>query len=119
MRTGFGTLNRRAPSGRAPAGAQMQRNLNLMRRAIGGALSVFQLLSEREQRIELFSVLQIKEFRIFRAWIARLAATSVNADESEFGGVFVSKQPGDTDMGGKVPKEILAKGSFYAHVESN
>lgn len=27
-----------------------------------------------------------------------------------FSGVFVSKQKGDTDMGSKVPKDILVKG---------
>lgn len=29
-------------------------------------------------------------------------------------GVFVSKQKGDTDMGSKVPKDILVKGEFIA-----
>merc|ERR1719376_1874786 len=29
------------------------------------------------------------------------------------GGVFVSKQPGDTDMGAKAPKTILLKGIFF------
>jgi len=43
--------------------------------------------------------------------------TNVNAGESEFGGVFLSKQAGDTDMGGKTPKTILAKGKFYAKIE--
>jgi len=40
--------------------------------------------------------------------------TAVNAADGEFSGVFVSKQPGDTDMGGKKPKNILLKGQFYA-----
>ena len=43
--------------------------------------------------------------------------TNVNAAEGEFGGVFVSKQPGDTDMGGKKPKNILIKGAFFAKAE--
>jgi photosystem II oxygen-evolving enhancer protein 1 len=41
----------------------------------------------------------------------------VNAAEGEFGGVFVSKQPGDTDRGGKAPQNILAKGIFYGRIE--
>ena len=45
------------------------------------------------------------------------AVNKVNAEEGEFGGVFVSKQPGDTDMGGKKPKNILSKGIFYGHIE--
>jgi photosystem II oxygen-evolving enhancer protein 1 len=46
------------------------------------------------------------------------AVTQVNAAEGEFGGVFVNKQPSDTDMGAKVPKNILLKGQFYGHVEA-
>merc|ERR1719378_1177543 len=34
---------------------------------------------------------------------------NVNAEEKEFGGIFVSTQPSDTDMGAKVPKNILTK----------
>jgi hypothetical protein len=78
------------------------------------------------------------------------AVNKVNAEEGEFGGVFVSKQPGkhavtvsachpidyihatsspssrlnylyciigDTDMGGKKPKNILSRGIFYGHIE--
>lgn len=40
----------------------------------------------------------------------------VNEPLGEIGGVFVSKQPGDTDMGAKVPKTILIKGIFYGKV---
>jgi len=40
----------------------------------------------------------------------------VNTDFNEIGGVFVAKQPGDTDMGAKAPKTILLKGIFYAKV---
>jgi photosystem II oxygen-evolving enhancer protein 1 len=43
--------------------------------------------------------------------------TNVNAGESEIGGVFLSKQPGDTDMGGKTPKNLQIKGKFYAKLE--
>jgi len=42
--------------------------------------------------------------------------TSVNAELGEFGGVFVQKQPSDTDLGSKVPKELLLKGAFFATV---
>jgi len=45
------------------------------------------------------------------------AVNRVNAEEGEFGGVFVSTQPSDTDMGAKVPKTILLKGTFYGHIE--
>ncbi|CAN0012075.1 unnamed protein product [Discosporangium mesarthrocarpum] len=41
----------------------------------------------------------------------------VDNDAKEIGGVFVSKQKGDTDMGSKTPKDILIKGIFYARVE--
>lgn len=34
----------------------------------------------------------------------------VDPENKEIGGVFVSKQKGDTDMGSKVPKDILVKG---------
>merc|ERR1712232_1395427 len=40
----------------------------------------------------------------------------VNEDLGEIGGVFVSKQPGDTDMGAKTPKTILLKGIFYGKI---
>lgn len=36
----------------------------------------------------------------------------VDAEAKEIGGVFVSKQKGDTDMGSKVPKDILVKGEL-------
>jgi photosystem II oxygen-evolving enhancer protein 1 len=42
--------------------------------------------------------------------------TAVNAELGEFGGVFVQKQPSDTDLGSKVPKEVLLKGAFFATV---
>jgi len=46
-----------------------------------------------------------------------MEVNKVNAEESEIGGVFVATQLGDTDMGSKVPKKILSKGIFYAHVQ--
>jgi len=45
------------------------------------------------------------------------AVNRVNVAEGEFGGVFVSKQAGDTDMGGKEPKSVLSKGIFFGHLE--
>jgi len=46
-----------------------------------------------------------------------MEVNKVNKEEQEIGGVFVSTQLGDTDMGSKVPKKILTKGIFYARVE--
>merc|ERR1711972_1070108 len=45
-----------------------------------------------------------------------MEVNKVNEDFNEIGGVFVAKQPGDTDMGAKAPKTILLKGIFYAKV---
>jgi len=44
---------------------------------------------------------------------------NVNAAEGEIGGVFVSTQAADTDMGSKAPKTILLKGIFYGRVADN
>merc|ERR1719410_2274603 len=46
-----------------------------------------------------------------------MEVNKVNKEEGEIGGVFVSSQPGDTDMGSMVPKKILTKGIFYAKVQ--
>jgi photosystem II oxygen-evolving enhancer protein 1 len=46
-----------------------------------------------------------------------LQVTSVNAELGEVGGVFVQKQPSDTDLGSKAPKEVLLKGEFFATVQ--
>merc|ERR1719310_23171 len=43
-----------------------------------------------------------------------LKVTAVNAELGEFGGVFVHKQPSDTDLGSKAPKELLLKGNWSA-----
>jgi len=45
-----------------------------------------------------------------------MEVNKVNQDLGEVGGVFVSKQPGDTDMGAKAPKTLLMKGIFYGKV---
>jgi len=42
----------------------------------------------------------------------------VNQELGEIGGVFVSKQPSDTDMGAKEPKTVLLKGIFYGKVRA-
>jgi len=57
-----------------------------------------------------------KKFDVLKGEV-EFAVNKVNEAEGEFGGVFVSKQPGDTDMGGKKPKTILSKGIFFAHIE--
>ena len=58
-----------------------------------------------------------KKFDVLKGDI-EFAVNKVNTAEGEFGGVFVSKQPSDTDMGGKAPKNILIKGTFYGHIEA-
>merc|ERR1712176_106683 len=45
-----------------------------------------------------------------------MEVNKVNAELGEIGGVFVSKQPSDTDMGAKAPKTVLMKGIFYGKV---
>merc|ERR1712203_100294 len=45
-----------------------------------------------------------------------MEVNEVNTDNGEIGGVFVAKQPSDTDMGAKEPKTILLKGIFYGRV---
>jgi photosystem II oxygen-evolving enhancer protein 1 len=58
-----------------------------------------------------------KKFDVLKGDI-EFAVSKVNVEENEFGGVFVSTQPSDTDMGSKVPKEILIKGIFYGKIEA-
>ena len=45
-----------------------------------------------------------------------LEVNKVNVEEGEIGGVFVSTQFGDTDMGAKAPKKLLLKGIFYGRI---
>merc|ERR1711975_99164 len=45
-----------------------------------------------------------------------LKVTKVNSELGEMGGVFVHKQPSDTDLGSKAPKEVLLKGAWFATV---
>merc|ERR1712151_1277350 len=46
-----------------------------------------------------------------------LKVTDVNEELGEIGGVFVHKQPSDTDLGSKAPKEVLLKGNWFATVQ--
>jgi len=48
--------------------------------------------------------------------VIEMEVNKVNQDLGEVGGVFVAKQPSDTDMGAKAPKTILLKGIFYGKV---
>jgi len=57
-----------------------------------------------------------KRFEVLKGNV-EFQVKSVNDAEKEFGGIFVSTQPSDTDMGAKVPKTILTKGIFYARFE--
>merc|ERR1719160_1482902 len=45
--------------------------------------------------------------------------TGVNAELGEIGGVFVQQQPSDTDLGSKVPKQVLLKGVWFGTVEKD
>ncbi|KAJ8608214.1 hypothetical protein CTAYLR_010405 [Chrysophaeum taylorii] len=56
-----------------------------------------------------------KVFDVFDGSI-EFAVSQVNPEDGEIGGVFVSSQPSDTDLGSKEPKKILSKGIFYGKV---
>mmetsp|Transcript_19926 Transcript_19926/g.64175 ORF Transcript_19926/g.64175 Transcript_19926/m.64175 type:complete len:301 (-) Transcript_19926:471-1373(-) len=56
-----------------------------------------------------------KVFDVFDGTV-EFAVSQVNAEDGEVGGVFVSSQPSDTDLGSKEPKKVLAKGIFFAKV---
>jgi photosystem II oxygen-evolving enhancer protein 1 len=56
-----------------------------------------------------------KKFDVLDGQI-ELKVTQVNAELGEIGGVFVHKQPSDTDLGSKVPKDLLLKGNWFATV---
>jgi len=68
----------------------------------------------KEGQEELFKETN-KVFDIGKGAI-EMEVNKVNADLGEIGGVFVSKQPSDMDMGAKAPKTILLKGIFYGKV---
>jgi len=56
-----------------------------------------------------------KKFDVLQGNI-ELKVTDVNAELGESGGVVVQKQPSDTDLGSKAPKELLLKGNWFATV---
>lgn len=56
-----------------------------------------------------------KVFDVFDGTV-EFAVSQVNSEEGEIGGVFVSSQPSDTDLGSKEPKKVLSKGIFYGRV---
>jgi len=56
-----------------------------------------------------------KKFEVLDGSI-ELKVTAVNSELGEMGGVFVHKQPSDTDLGSKAPKEVLLKGAWFATV---
>lgn len=78
-----------------------------------GALAGLQTGSDGDDR--LFNE-NNKKFDVLNGNI-EFAVNAVDADNKEFSGLFVSNQPSDTDMGGKDPKSILIKGSFYGRIE--
>lgn len=57
-----------------------------------------------------------KKFDLLKGDI-EFVVNAVDQENGEIGGVFVSTQPSDTDMGSKTPKTILLKGKFFANVE--
>ena len=59
-----------------------------------------------------------KKFEVLDGNI-ELKVTAINQELGEIGGVFVHKQPSDTDLGSKVPKELLLKGTWFATVNEN
>jgi photosystem II oxygen-evolving enhancer protein 1 len=56
-----------------------------------------------------------KKFDVLKGNI-EFQVNKINSAEGEIGGVFVSNQPSDTDMGAKEAKNILIKGIFYGKV---
>merc|ERR1711990_413057 len=57
-----------------------------------------------------------KKFEVLQGSI-ELKVTETNPELGEVGGVFVHKQPSDTDLGSKAPKDVLLKGNFFATVQ--
>jgi len=72
--------------------------------------------SDIEQGSEALFAENNKRFDVLQGEI-EFAVSNVDEANGDVSGVFVSKQPGDTDMGGKVPKTILSKGKWFAHLE--
>ena len=72
--------------------------------------------SDIEQGSEALFAENNKRFDVLQGEI-EFAVSNVDEANGDVSGVFVSKQPSDTDMGGKVPKTILSKGKWFAHLE--
>jgi len=68
----------------------------------------------KEGQDELFKETN-KVFDIGKGAI-EMEVNKVNEELGEIGGVFVSKQPGDTDMGARAPRTMLMKGIFYGKI---
>eukprot|EP00557_Chaetoceros_sp_GSL56_P010310 CAMPEP_0176476484 /NCGR_PEP_ID=MMETSP0200_2-20121128/75_1 /TAXON_ID=947934 /ORGANISM="Chaetoceros sp., Strain GSL56" /LENGTH=309 /DNA_ID=CAMNT_0017872153 /DNA_START=572 /DNA_END=1498 /DNA_ORIENTATION=- len=75
----------------------------------------FQALQTSEEGDAILYNENNKVFKITPGRI-EMEINKVNAEESEIGGVFVSTQLADSDMGAHVPKKVLVKGVFYAKV---
>lgn len=81
-----------------------------------GALPGLQNGADTTQGSETLFAENNKKFDVLKGEI-EFAVSNVDEANGDVSGVFVSKQPGDTDMGGKVPKTILSKGKWFAHLE--
>lgn len=81
-----------------------------------GALPALQNGADIEQGSETLFAENNKRFDVLKGEI-EFAVSNVDEASGDISGVFVSKQPGDTDMGGKKPKTILSKGKWFAHLE--
>lgn len=77
----------------------------------------FQALQTSEEGDAILYNENNKVFQITPGRI-EMEVNKVNAEESEIGGVFVSTQLADSDMGAHTPKRVLVKGVFYAKVDT-
>ncbi len=59
----------------------------------------------------------VKSFEVGQGKIS-LQVTQVDSSTGEIGGIFVSEQPSETDMGSREPSDVKIRGQFYARVES-
>jgi len=73
------------------------------------------LPDEKSDVDEKFEVENNKKFEVREGSIL-MQVTQV-AEAGEIGGVFVSTQDSDTDLGSKTPKKVVTKGIFYFRIE--
>ncbi len=59
----------------------------------------------------------VKKFDLGKGTI-NLQITKIDSYTGEFGGVFVSEQPSDTDMGADEPLDVKVEGTFYGRIEA-